>query len=80
MGNYSILNISNVIGKYPQLTPTPILITPIANSQKENYYDMLVEDDDKEDNDVTIVTSNATYENNIKSAGNTEVYKTWSPV
>ncbi len=50
---------------YPQLTPTPILIQLIANSHLENYYDMLVEDGNKEEDDDTVVTSNIT--NTVKN-------------
>ena len=43
---------------------------PVANSPLENYYDMLVEDDNKEEDDVTVMMSNITNSIKNESAGN----------
>ncbi len=48
------------IDTYPLLTPTPIILNPIVNSEKPNFYDILIEDDDDKDGDVTVVTGNTT--------------------
>ncbi len=61
------------IDTYPLLTPTPIILNPIVNSEKPNFYDILIEDDDEEDGDVTVVTDNKTPKGFVNLAGNTIV-------
>ncbi len=41
---------------------------------------MLVKDDDEEEDDFTLVTSNMSHTNKLKSTGNTVAYGTGSPV
>ncbi len=41
---------------------------------------MLVEDDDGEEDDVTVVTPNMTHANKIESTGNTAAYEAGPPV
>ncbi len=45
---------------YPWLTPIPIILNPIVNSEKPIFYDILIEDYNDKDNDVTVVTDNTT--------------------
>ncbi len=59
------------IGTYPLLTPTPIILNPIAYSENPNFYDILIEDDEEEDGDVTLVTDNKTPKGIVNLAGNT---------
>ncbi len=42
------------------MTTTPIILNPILNSEKPNSYDILIEDEDDEDGDLTVVTNNTT--------------------
>ncbi len=58
------------IDTYPLLTPTLIMLNPIVNSEKPIFYDILIEDDDDEDGDVTIVTDNTTPKGIVNFAGN----------
>ncbi len=58
------------IDTYPLLTPTPSILNPIVNSEKPNFYDILIEDDKDEDGDVTVVTDNTTPKRTVNLAGN----------
>ena len=58
------------IDTYPLLTPTPIILNPIVNSEKTNFYDILIEDEDDKDGDVTVVTDNTTPQGEVNLAGN----------
>ncbi len=70
-GNDSILNVSNVtIDTYPQLSPTPIVLNPVVNSEKAHFYDILIEDRDDKDGDVTVMTDNTTPQGKLILAGN----------
>ncbi len=55
------------IDTYPLLTPTLILLNPVDNSEKANFYDILIED---EDGNVTVVTDNTTPQGKLILAGN----------
>ncbi len=61
------------IDTYPLLTPTPSILNLIVNSEKPDFYDILIEDDDDKDGDVTVVTDNKTPKRIVNLAGNTIV-------
>ncbi len=58
------------IGTYTLLTPDPIVINPVDNSEKPNFYDILIEDEDDKDGDVTVMTDNMTPQGKLNLAGN----------
>ncbi len=55
------------------MTPIQIVLNPIVNSEKPNFYDIPIEDDKDKSVDVTVVTESKTPNGMVNVAGNTIV-------